>query len=112
MPSFPKSACAWPNAVFDACLREELAGLDPDDLPLIGALTPGGRVEPGSLAFRVLAAADEAEGIRVKVGVLFSETLIGCVCGDDPTSTQAGYCEIEVWVDKGNARAEIRLLPD
>lgn len=112
MPSLPSSASAWPSAVFDTHLREELTGLDPDDLPLLGALTPGGRLEPSSLAFRVLAAADEGDAIRVKVGVFFSEALIGCVCGDDPTSTQAGYCEIEVWIDKGSARAEIRLLPD
>lgn len=112
MPSFPRSASAWPSAAFDACLREELAGLHPEDLPLLGALTSGGRVDPGGLAFRVLAVADDAGAIRAKVGVLFSETLTGCVCGDDPTSTQAGYCEIELWIDKGSARAEIRLLPD
>lgn len=112
MPSFPRSACAWPSPAFDACVREELSGLDPDELPLLGALTPGGRVGPEGLAFRVLAAADEAETVRVKVGVLFTETLIGCVCGDDPTSTQVGYCEIEVRIDKGSAAGEIRLLGD
>jgi hypothetical protein len=112
MPRFSEAAGAWLSADFDVRLRDELSHLDPDELPLRGALTPGARVEPGSLVFRPLRAHDEGETITIKVGVLFSETLIGCVCGDDPTSTQPGYCELEVQIDKRSARGEVRLLAE
>jgi len=99
-------------ALVAMAVSDELSALEPDDLPLQAALTPGARLEPGSLVFRVLATRDLGAAIGVKVGVLFSETLSGCVCGDDPTQTQAGYCELEMQIERLGARGEIRLLAD
>jgi hypothetical protein len=66
-------------------------------------------VDEENLAVSVFSVADAGERIEAKIGVFFSEIMVGCSCGDNPLPTHA-YCEMRVCIDKQTAQAECVLI--
>ena len=92
-------------------LKGEIERLGAAVLPLHQAIGQGGMVDDSPLAVTVLHLADRGDSIRARLGVLFSEIVGGCSCGDDPF-TENVYCLLQVSIDKATAEAEFSVIPD
>jgi hypothetical protein len=106
MPYLPSSLRAWATDAFDRALKEELAALGADALPLDTCLAQGGLVADDRLTLSVLRKTDDESSVHVRVGVFFTEIVGGCSCGDEPFAAD-GDCEIEIRIDKETAEARI-----
>ncbi|MFN3595361.1 MAG: hypothetical protein ACK4TK_11870, partial [Thiobacillaceae bacterium] len=88
MVRLPLSISAWGTPAFEPTLRSELKALPPESLPLDALTSQGGRVEGVTLC--LLAAESSDRDIRARLGVLFTEWVGGCSCGDGLMSVE-GY---------------------
>jgi hypothetical protein len=78
MPYLPSSLGAWATDAFDRELKEELAALGADALPLDTCLAQGGLVADDRLTLSVLRKTDDESSVHVRVGVFFTEIVGGC----------------------------------
>jgi hypothetical protein len=106
MPYLPSSLGAWATDAFDRELKEELAALGADALPLDTCHTQGGLDADDRLTPSVLRKTDDESRVHVRVGVFFTEIMGGCSCSDEPFAAD-GDCEIEIRIDKETAEARI-----
>jgi hypothetical protein len=106
--SLANSLRAWNTDAFEDILRAEILGLGAGVLPLREA-TAGGCVDEGNIEIIVLGYTDSATDINVKVGVFFAETIAGCSCGDEPSTSNA-YCELQVCIDKPTGLARFAVM--
>lgn len=102
---------AWGSAAFAATLKREVGALPPGSLPLARATTQGGQVDDRDICVTVLDAAADADGIRARVGVFFTEVVSSCSCGDDPLEVNA-YCVLRIDIDRGTAAAAFTVVAD
>jgi hypothetical protein len=114
MLHLPRSLAAWPSPDFAATLKLELEQLDPAALPLQAGLTSSSYVHGDRFTVMVIGTREDAESIKVKVGIFYEGIVAGCNCADDPTpvEAQSEYCEVEVRIDKATAAAVARLVRD
>lgn len=107
-----KSLQAWGTPNFEGALKAELEQISADLLPLQQGLVTTSHVTENAHKAMVLNVADDADTIRVKVGIFYSGMVIGCSCADDPTpiNEQNEYCEVLVTIDKRAAETSIVLL--
>jgi len=83
-----------------------------DQLPLQQGLSASSYALADSLKVMIINVANDAEFIRVKVGVFYSGIIAGCSCADDPTpiDENSEYCEMQIDIDRKTAAATVRLL--
>lgn len=114
MIQLPDSLSAWNTADFKPALKRELEGLGPAGLPLQQGLSRSSYALDEPVTVVVMGADDEADAIRVRVGVFYSGIIAGCSCADDPTPVEAmdEYCELEIVIDKTTAATRIELAAD
>ena len=114
MIRFERAARAWGTPDFEAVLKQEVARLQPGDLPLQQGMTAGNYVldAPITLVVNRVEAADRL--IRVRAGIFFQSVVAGCSCTDDPTpmSEINEYCEVRLEIDRDTAATEIALAED
>jgi predicted TIM-barrel enzyme len=106
-----KALNAWGTPGFAAVLRQELAQLGADQLPLQQGLSTGNYVadEPITVVINCVAELDDV--IRVTAGIFFKSVIGGCSCADDPTpvSDINEYCEVQLDVDRSTAATSVAL---
>ena len=112
MIKLPKALAVWPSADFNSVLMAELEQLDAEKLPLQQGLSQSSYTSDDKFSVMIISTSDEAERIRIKVGIFYSGVIAGCNCADDPTpiDPQPEYCELELKIDKATAEATVRLL--
>jgi len=103
---------AWGTHDFTDVLKQEVARLDVDQLPLQQGLSTGNYVAdmPFTLVMHSVAELDEV--IRVRAGIFYQGVLGGCSCTDDPTPTSDinEYCEVQLDIDKRTAVTSVTLI--
>ncbi|RRQ21242.1 glucosamine--fructose-6-phosphate aminotransferase [Thiohalobacter thiocyanaticus] len=102
-PRLTASLAAWGGEDFTEVLKDELAALGPDALPLV---TDTGHADARELSLSLIRQVEVDGALQLRVGVFFQQILAGCSCGDDPVHEPA-YCELELVIDKSDGKAEI-----
>lgn len=114
MMRLPQSLAAWGTAAFGPVLKQEIADLPADTLPLQQGLRHGsyaiGRVDGVTL----LSMNASPDSILVRAGLHYAGIIAGCSCADDPTPNNETieYCEVQIEIDRNSADARVSLLPD
>lgn len=113
MIKLTKSLAVWHTSEFVTVFKQEVAGLNPNQLPLQASLMYSSHVSDVQLEAVVLASEESDASICIKAGIFFSGLIAGCCCADDPTpaSEQAEYCELQFIISKVSADTRIVPLP-
>ena len=93
----------------EAVLKRELENLPTGTLPLHLCTSRGGYVDDSDISATVIDVKQAEHHLLCKVGIFFSEIVVGCGCGDDPFPENA-YCELMVSIDKTTAGAEFEVI--
>ena len=109
-----ESLRAWGTPVFNDVLKQEIAQLDRDRLPLQQGLSAGSHVLDAKVNAMVIAASETDGAIRAKVGIFFASILAGCSCADDPTPVDelSEYCVVQFAIDKATAETAVSLVEE
>ncbi|MGB5473888.1 MAG: hypothetical protein WBQ78_10475 [Gammaproteobacteria bacterium] len=109
-----KSLVAWGTPDFEAVIRQELAGLGIEQLPLQQGLGGSSYATDRPPQVMIISSSESQRGIRIKAGIFYSGIIAGCSCADDPTPVeeQAEYCVVHVDIDKTTGEATIALAED
>ena len=107
-----KALSVWGTPDFDNVLKQEVAQLGPNHLPLQQGLRSSSSVVDSPITVMIQSVADRGDVIRVKAGILYEGVIGGCSCADDPTplSENAEYCEVQLDIDKKTAATVIELV--
>lgn len=105
---------AWGTADFPDVLKQEIAQLGLHQLPLQQGLSRSSHVLDRPIQALIHNAHEEADLIRVKIGVFYSGVIAGCSCADDPTpiDEQTEYCVIQLGINKLTAATTVTLLEE
>jgi hypothetical protein len=110
MLAFPRTAAAGPGQV-ETMFKQEVSGLNPDDLPLQEGMAYGNVADGDEVSAMVIRVEDSEERRRVKAGLFFTSRVTGCACADDPTpeSDQDEYCEAVFDIRRSDGAARVSL---
>jgi len=105
---------AWRTPDFEAVLKQEIAQLGADHLPLQQGLSTGNYVAADPITVVILSTAEIENIVRVKAGVFYKGVIGGCSCADDPTQTSEinEYCEVQLDIDKATAVTAVALATE
>lgn len=103
---------AWGTPDFKAVLKQEIARLGHDQLPLQHGLSYGSHVTAEPISVMINSITETDRVIRVTAGIFFQGVMSGCSCADDPTPTSPSneYCEVRLDIDKMTAAIDVALL--
>jgi hypothetical protein len=106
-----KALRAWGTPRFADILKEEVAHLGAERLPLQEGLSVGSYVAAGPVTIVINSVTETEREILVKAGVFYQSVIAGCSCDGDPTpvSENTEYCEIRLDIDKVSAATTIAL---
>ena len=109
-----KTLSAWGTPDFEAVLKQEIAQLGNDQLPLQQGLSTGNYVTADPITVMINSVAEMENIIRVKAGIFYQGVLGGCSCADDPTPTSESneYCEVQLDIDKTTAATSVVLATE
>ena len=113
MIKLTKSLAAWSRPEFVTVFKQEVAGLDTNQLPLQAALAHSSHVAGVEFEPVILASEETETSLRIKAGIFFSGLIAGSCCADDPSPAceQTEYCELQFIISKVSADTRIVLLP-
>ena len=105
MIQLAKSLRAWGTPDFESTLKQEIAQLGTDNLPLHQGLSTGNYVTATPITVTINSFTEMENIIRVKAGIFYTGVFGGCSCADDPTSSGESneYCEVLLDIDKMTA---------
>jgi len=95
--------------LFEKALKQELENLPAGTLPLEKGTNRGGFVDDSDISVTVINVAQSENSIQAKVGVFFTEIIVGCGCGDDPMPENA-YCEMLISIDRTTFTAKFEVI--
>ena len=95
--------------LFEKTLKQELENLPAGTLPLEKGTNRGGFVDDSDISVTVINVAQSENSIQAKVGVFFTEIIVGCGCGDDPMPENA-YCEMLISIDRTTFTAKFEVI--
>lgn len=109
-----KSVVAYGTPDFREILKQEIAQLGHDLLPLQQGLTTGNYVSDTAFTVMISSVAEVDDLIRVKAGIFYQGIMGGCSCTDDPTpvSDINEYCAIVLDINKSTSLASVTLDAD
>jgi len=109
-----KALNAWGTPDFEGVLKEEIAQMDAEQLPLQQGLSTGSHVVGGKHNAMIIGVSEAAGFIRVKAGIFYSGIIGGCSCADDPTpvNEENEYCVVQLDINKQTAETTVALLVD
>lgn len=112
MIHLPKTISSWQTPSFSDTLKQELAQLDVNTLPLQAALSHTNFASSDNMKVLILSITDDETNIQAKVGIFFTGIMYGCQCDDDPTpaNEQTEYCELMFHINKNTANSTVSLL--
>lgn len=107
-----KALGAWGAPDFGDILKQEIARLGADHLPLQQGLSNGNYVSDDPITVMINSVAEMENVIRIKAGIFYRGVMGGCSCADDPTPTSESneYCEVQLDIDKATAVAAVALV--
>ena len=95
--------------VIEQALKHELENLPAGTLPLEKCTHRGGFVDDSDISITVINMKQHENSIQAKVGIFFTEIIVGCGCGDDPMPENA-YCEMQVSIDRTTFTAKFEVI--
>lgn len=103
---------AWGTANFQTVLKQEIAQLGADHLPLQQGLSGGNYVSEAPIMVAINSITETEKVIRVKAGIFYQGVMGGCSCADDPTPTSESneYCTVQLEIDKKTAATVVMLV--
>ncbi len=106
-----KSLRAWGTPEFSDVLKQEVAQLSVEQLPLQQGLAMGSYVTAAPITVVINSVAEVEEVVRVKAGIFYQSVIGGCSCDGDPTPTSENteYCEVQLDIDKTSAVTVVAL---
>lgn len=109
-----KALRAWGTPDFKAVLKQEIAQLGADRLPLQQGLSTGNYVTADPITVVINSVAETETVIRITAGIFYQGVLSGCSCADDPTpvGTSSEYCEVRLDIDKTTAATAVELVTE
>ena len=109
-----KTLSAWGRPEFVAILKQEIAQLGADHLPLQQGLSKGNFVTAEPVTVMINSVAEMENVIRIKAGILYQGVLGGCSCADDPTTASESneYCEVQLDIDRTTAETAVVLISE
>jgi hypothetical protein len=109
-----KALRAWKKPEFDVILKQEIAHLGADQLPLQQGLAISSMVTADPITVIIQRVTEFENVLRVKVGILYKGLIGGCSCADDPTqlSDNNEYCEVQLYIDKLTAMTTVVLVTE
>jgi len=109
-----KTLNAWGTPDFEDTLKQEIAQLGAEQLPLQQGLSTSSYAVDNKLDVMVLNVSEEAGLIRAKAGIFYTGIIAGCSCADDPTpvNEQNEYCVVQLDIDKMTAETTVTLLAE
>lgn len=112
MIRFGNALHAWRTPDFEAVLKQEIAQLDADYLPLQQGLSTGNYVADAPVSVAIHAVSETEDIIRVTAGIFYRSVIGGCSCADDPTPNSEinEYCEVQLAIDKTSAVTVVTLI--
>jgi hypothetical protein len=107
-----KALSAWGTPDFGAILKQEIAHLGADQLPLQQGLSNGNYVVDAPITVMINSVTEMENVIRIKAGIFYQGVMGGCSCADDPTPTSESneYCEVQLDIDKATAATSVALV--
>lgn len=107
-----KALSAWGTPGFGDTLKQEIAHLGADQLPLQQGLSNGNYVVDAPITVMINSVAEMENVIRIKAGIFYQGVMGGCSCADDPTPTSESneYCEVQLDIDKATAATSVALV--
>lgn len=114
MAVLTRSLSAWGSGAFEATLKEEIAQLGADFLPLQQGLSSGSTSLDTQLSAMILRVAETPHAIQVRAGIFYSSIVSGCSCADDPTPIDENreYCVVELEIDRVSGKTRATLAED
>jgi len=114
MIKFDRVMGFWGNPNFTLVLKQDIARLGQDQLPLQQGLSTGNYVKDTPITVSIHNITEVEDIIRVKAGIYYQGIIGGCSCTDDPTpvSDINEYCEIMLDISKSTALATITLVTE
>jgi hypothetical protein len=109
MPKLSHTLLKLEAGAIEQALKHELEDLPPGTLPLHRGTTRGGFVDDSNISATVIHIQQDEHRILGRVGIFFTEIIVGCGCGDDPFPENA-YCELQVCIDTTTAEAEFEVI--
>jgi hypothetical protein len=103
---------AWGTSDFESVLKQEIAQLGADHLPLQQGLSGGNYVTDDPIMVAINSVTETEKVIRVTAGVFYQGVMGGCSCADDPTPTSESneYCTVQLDIDKKTAATVVMLV--
>lgn len=97
------------SGTFEKALKHELENLPAGTLPLEKGTNQGGFVDDSDISVTVISVKQDENSIQAKVGVFFTEIIVGCGCGDEPMPENA-YCEMLISIDRTTFAAKFEVI--
>jgi hypothetical protein len=94
---------------FEHDLKHSLENLPSGTLPLEKGTSQGGYVDDSDISVTIINISEAEDHILAKVGIFFTEIVVGCGCGDDPLPVNT-YCEMLVNIETGTATANFEVI--
>lgn len=112
MVHFKNTLAAWNTDNFSTIFKQEVAGLDLDDLPLQQALQFGSYATKDGVQITMNSTIENKDCIIINCGIFYSSIIAGCNCSDDPTPVDLNseYCEMQFSINKSNAETVISII--
>lgn len=101
-------AALWGSDRFEPALKAELETLPVQQLGLHRLGDQGGLVT-GPISVSLIDRAANGTTIRLHIAVLFSETVGGCSCGDEPYQVPSA-ATLALEIDRGSGLTSIRVV--
>lgn len=105
---------AWGTPGFESALKQEIAQLGANVLPLQQALSNSSSVIDEPVTVVIIDVVESEGAIRVKAGIFYRGEIGGCSCADDPTPDNKlnEYCEVQLDIDKFTAATRVELVAE
>ena len=105
---------AWGTPDFEIVLKHEIALLGSAHLPLYRGLSTGNHVRDDPVTVLIKHVEESQQSLRVLAGILYTGTIAGCSCADDPTpdSISNEYCVVQLDIDRTTAATTVTLVDE
>jgi len=114
MVKLDKALRAWGTPGFEPVLKQEIAQLGPNQLPLQQALSNSSSVSDEPVTVVIINVAEMEDVIRVKAWIFYRGVIGGCSCADDPAPDNGinEYCELQLDIDKLTAATRVEPVAE
>ncbi len=114
MVQLAKTLNAWGTPDFEDALKQEIAQIGTEHLPLQQGLSTSSYAIDDKLSVMILHVSEETGFIRAKAGIFYTGIIAGCSCADDPTPVNENneYCVVQLDIDKITAETTVTLLTE